>query len=43
MLFVMVGTAHGWHCTVAQNTDIIPGAETHVATGTARTPADFRG
>ncbi|MGH1452140.1 MAG: SgcJ/EcaC family oxidoreductase [Paracoccaceae bacterium] len=42
MLFVMAKTPQGWHCIAAQNTDIIPRAETHVATGTTRTPTDYR-
>ncbi|KAA9008348.1 SgcJ/EcaC family oxidoreductase [Histidinibacterium aquaticum] len=33
LVFVMAKQAKGWHCVAAQNTDIVPGAETHLAGG----------
>ncbi|QQA41832.1 SgcJ/EcaC family oxidoreductase [Pelagovum pacificum] len=37
LAFVAKRTADGWQAVAAQNTDIVPGAETHLA------PADYRG
>jgi uncharacterized protein (TIGR02246 family) len=34
MTFVMARTESGWQCVAAQNTDIVPGAETHEARNT---------
>ena len=41
--FVMRKGATGWRCASAHNTDVVPGAETHVrdGAGTLR-PADYR-
>jgi uncharacterized protein (TIGR02246 family) len=41
--FVMRRHADGWRCAAAHNTDVVPGAETHVrdAAGALR-PADYR-
>ncbi len=41
--FVMRRHADGWRCAAAHNTDVVPGAETHVrdASGALR-PADYR-
>lgn len=41
--FVLRRTDQGWRCAAAQNTDIIPGAETHIATPDGHLhPADYR-
>lgn len=42
MLFVMARGEQGWHGLAAQNTDITPGAQTHIATGATLRPADYR-
>lgn len=39
---VLERRADGWIAVAAQNTDIVPGAETHVATDTGFAPADYR-
>jgi uncharacterized protein (TIGR02246 family) len=43
LLFVMERRAEGWICIAAQNTDILPGAETQLAGPEGLTPADYRG
>ncbi|MDF0597054.1 YybH family protein [Psychromarinibacter halotolerans] len=40
--FVMQRTAEGWRCVTAQNTDIVPGAETQLADETGLKPQDYR-
>lgn len=41
--FVMRHHADGWRCAAAHNTDVVPGAETHVrAEDGALRPADYR-
>lgn len=42
MTFVMQRCTDGWHCVAAQNTDIVPGAETLEATGEGLVPRDGR-
>ncbi|WOI55313.1 SgcJ/EcaC family oxidoreductase [Palleronia sp. LCG004] len=42
MSFVMAWREGGWICVSAQNTDIVPGAESHVNTGGTLLPADYR-
>ncbi len=39
---VLERRAEGWIALAAQNTDIIPGAETFEATGSTLTPRDYR-
>ena len=39
--FVLEETEEGWRAVAAQNTDVVPGAETHLNAGTLR-PADYR-
>ena len=41
-IFVMQRFSHGWLCVAAQNTDIVPGVETHVASPDRLTPTDYR-
>ena len=41
--FVVRRTAAGWRCAAAQNTDVVPGAETNVVGDDGRLrPADYR-
>ncbi|MBD3678980.1 MAG: SgcJ/EcaC family oxidoreductase [Rhodobacteraceae bacterium] len=40
--FVMQRREDGWICVSAQNTDIVPGAETHLATDVGLEPKDYR-
>ena len=40
--FVLRKTAHGWQCVSAQNTDIVPGAETMLAGPEGLDPHDYR-
>lgn len=40
--FVMERVADGWMCVSAQNTDIVPGAETFEANDDGLTPRDYR-
>jgi len=42
MTFVMERGPQGWHCVAAQNTDIMPGAETHEARGGVLNARDYR-
>ncbi len=40
--FVLVRHAEGWQAISAQNTDVVPGAETQLAQGGALAPKDYR-
>ncbi|RVT85337.1 SgcJ/EcaC family oxidoreductase [Rhodobacteraceae bacterium CCMM004] len=40
--FVLHRSGPGWTCVSAQNTDVVPGAETHVAEGGTLRPRDYR-
>ena len=40
--FVLHRQAEGWSCVSAQNTDVVPGAETHVAQDGRLRPQDYR-
>ncbi len=40
--FVMARGPEGWQAVSAQNTEVLPGKETHVAQGGAVTPTDYR-
>ena len=42
LIFVMARQADGWLCVAAQNTDIVPGAETFEAGADGLTPRDYR-
>lgn len=42
LTFVMERRADGWLCVAAQNTDIVPGAETFEARHGGLTPRDYR-
>lgn len=42
LTLVMVRTEAGWRVTSAQNTDVHPGKETHVATEDGLQPTDYR-
>lgn len=42
MSFVMQRGAEGWLCVAAQNTDVVPGAETHLAGPQGLAPVDYR-
>lgn len=42
LTFVMHRAEDGWTCVTAQNTDVMPGAETQVATPDGLTPRDYR-
>lgn len=42
LVFVMAREAAGWVCVAAQNTDIVPGAETFEATAGGLAPRDYR-
>ena len=42
MSFVMRRDADGWRCVAAQNTDIVPGAETFEASESGLVPRDYR-
>ena len=42
LVFVLRRGPDGWQAVAAQNTDIVPGAESQVNTGTLK-PADYRG
>jgi len=41
IVFVLTKTEQGWQAVAAQNTDIVPGAETQLNTGGLK-PADYR-
>ncbi len=41
LVFVLERTPDGWQAVCAQNTDVVPGAETYVNTGTL-SPVDYR-
>lgn len=41
LMFVLQRTADGWQAVAAQNTDVVPGKETHLNTGTLRA-VDYR-
>ncbi|MCE8009140.1 SgcJ/EcaC family oxidoreductase [Aestuariivita sp.] len=41
LIFVLERRSEGWIAVAAQNTDVVPGAETHLNTG-ALSPADYR-
>jgi uncharacterized protein (TIGR02246 family) len=40
--FVLTQTGDGWLCVSAQNTDVVPGAETFEATTNGLAPRDYR-
>jgi len=40
--FVLQRQSRAWLCVSAQNTDIVPGAETHLARGDSLSPQDYR-
>lgn len=40
--FMMRRGPDGWRCAAAHNTDVVPGAETHVRTEAGLRPADYR-
>ncbi|PWJ21969.1 YybH family protein [Jannaschia seohaensis] len=40
--FVLHRTPEGWQAVSAQNTDVVPGAETHLNTNGTLTPQDYR-
>jgi uncharacterized protein (TIGR02246 family) len=40
--FVLERSDEGWHAVSAQNTDIVPGAETHLKTDGQLAPRDYR-
>jgi len=42
LTFVCQSLEDGWVCVSAQNTDIVPGAETQVSDGSELTPQDYR-
>ena len=42
MVFVMERQDGGWTCVAAQNTDILPGAETHLNADGRLVPRDYR-
>lgn len=42
LVFVCRKGPDGWICVTAQNTDVVPGAETHVADGSGLGTADYR-
>ncbi|MDF0600102.1 SgcJ/EcaC family oxidoreductase [Psychromarinibacter sp. C21-152] len=42
LLFVMQRNGDGWTCIAAQNTDIVPGAETHIAGPEGLAAGDYR-
>ena len=42
LVFVLRRDPDGWRAVTAQNTDVVPGKETHVNDGSLR-PADYRG
>ncbi len=42
LTFVMAERAEGWVCVAAQNTDIVPGQETHERKGDDLIPRDYR-
>lgn len=41
LIFVLRRTDEGWQAVAAQNTDVVPGKETHLNTGVL-TPVDYR-
>ena|SRR6056297_1957856 len=41
-IFVLRRTPEGWQAVSAQNTDVVPGAETHIAANGALHPQDYR-
>ncbi|SFA87822.1 conserved hypothetical protein [Poseidonocella pacifica] len=42
LTFVLERQGAIWHCVAAQNTDVVPGAETQLAHRDALRPADYR-
>ncbi|MEM8824504.1 MAG: SgcJ/EcaC family oxidoreductase [Pseudomonadota bacterium] len=42
LTFVLHRRAGGWTCVAAQNTDVVPGAETHLAQGGELATKDYR-
>ncbi|MEM9011461.1 MAG: SgcJ/EcaC family oxidoreductase [Pseudomonadota bacterium] len=42
LIFVLARTDAGWQAVAAQNTDVVPGAETYVAGESTLTPQDYR-
>ena len=42
LTFVLERDREGWVCVSAQNTDIVPGAETQISDGRTLTPKDYR-
>ncbi|MFO6464544.1 YybH family protein [Jannaschia sp. KMU-145] len=42
LTFVLARRTDGWTCVSAQNTDVVPGAETQLAAGGTLTPQDYR-
>jgi uncharacterized protein (TIGR02246 family) len=40
--FVLQHDGDNWHCVSAQNTDVVPGAETYVARDGGLAPQDYR-
>ncbi len=42
LTFVLARRGPGWLCVAAQNTDVVPGAETHVAGTEGLTAQDYR-
>ncbi|MCK0167889.1 SgcJ/EcaC family oxidoreductase [Jannaschia sp. S6380] len=40
--FVLHRDAECWHAVAAQNTDVVPGAETHLSTDGKLSPRDYR-
>ncbi len=42
LTFVMERTSSGWVCVAAQNTDIVPGAESHFSSKNGISPVDYR-
>lgn len=43
LVFVLAQRDNGWTCVAAQNTDVVPGAETQLAGPGGTAPADYRG
>ena len=42
VVFVLARSETRWHCVAAQNTEVVPGAETFEATTDGLTPRDYR-
>ena len=42
IVFVLERRAEGWVCVAAQNTDVVPGAETQLSSGGKLAPQDYR-